>query len=580
MTDIQHHFKELNPLNTVNNIQTFFYSKGLTLKELRNINSENDTYSNRVSINYNHRELLGSNGKGMTRDYCLASGYAELYERFCNWSNNYTNKFITNIIYKDKEPDLTIDDILKIPAFNVFFNKLFNNDEIQIRKFLKNKFNNKFYKSEYISLNKNVKNIFTDNRIVELVCGSNGLCAGNTIDEALSQGLSEQLERLTSTNFFTNECDTYYNIEKKYIKNQEILNKINLIESLGYKLYLIDLSYNFNTCVIMSCLVSCEEEFIIINFGSFPVFDIALERSITELYQGIESFKNFAIDSIYPYKTINRLEFLAKNSASFATLESFPENFFNKIINSNYNHKIFIDNANDNLEIKNYLLKIFEKLNLHPFYYDISRTDTIKAIRTFLYEDSFIITNNINNKKYNSIIFDYQDIFNLLNNVYIFTDMIQQDIDNDTLTQFFKNNLLTKFEDHVEKKFLYKAVTKHDPLTPLAPNPDKTMLGFLQLFFTNPEIIFEGNSLRFKKFFNYKEIKKYVNLKRYITSGKYSKQEIKNFFKIFNEEITDKDFYNINNPDYLFEQIYLIPIKKLIFSDEYKKIVEIIAGLT
>jgi ribosomal protein S12 methylthiotransferase accessory factor YcaO len=30
---------------------------------------------------------MHSNGKGMTKDFCLASAYAELFERFCNNSN-------------------------------------------------------------------------------------------------------------------------------------------------------------------------------------------------------------------------------------------------------------------------------------------------------------------------------------------------------------------------------------------------------------------------------------------------------------------------------------------------------------
>jgi len=36
--------------------------------------------------------------------------------------------------------------------------------------------------------------------------------------------------------------------------------------------------------VLMSVLVNDKEQNITINFGSFPVIDIALERIITELY--------------------------------------------------------------------------------------------------------------------------------------------------------------------------------------------------------------------------------------------------------------------------------------------------------
>jgi hypothetical protein len=40
----------------------------------------------------------------------------------------------------------------------------------------------------------------------------------------------------------------------------------------------------------MSLIINKITHAISINLGSFPIFDIALERILTELYQGFESF--------------------------------------------------------------------------------------------------------------------------------------------------------------------------------------------------------------------------------------------------------------------------------------------------
>lgn len=42
------------------------------------------TWSSRhLLLDKTQNQIVSSNGKGMTKEFCLASGYAELYERFC-----------------------------------------------------------------------------------------------------------------------------------------------------------------------------------------------------------------------------------------------------------------------------------------------------------------------------------------------------------------------------------------------------------------------------------------------------------------------------------------------------------------
>ena len=45
----------------------------------------------------NNKVIFTSNGKGVTKEYALASGYAELYERFCNKLYHYYNNQVSLI---------------------------------------------------------------------------------------------------------------------------------------------------------------------------------------------------------------------------------------------------------------------------------------------------------------------------------------------------------------------------------------------------------------------------------------------------------------------------------------------------
>ena len=156
--------------------------------------------------------------------------------------------------------------------------------------------------------------------------------------------------------------------------------------------------------------------------------------------------------------------------------------------------------------------------------------------------------------------------------------MIQNDVNNDILISFYKSKCLSLITNkQIFDKHFLSDLTFADPLTPLGLNSRGLLEEtFKELFNNNINIDFSNNIDTI--FYPY--IKKYLTLKEYINCRKYSKEEIKKFFKLFGDEITDKDFININNFDYLFEHIYLIPIKKFIFSKEYIDLVLTIAGLT
>jgi ribosomal protein S12 methylthiotransferase accessory factor YcaO len=68
------------------------------------------------------------------------------------------------------------------------------------------------------------------------------MSAGNTVEEALSQSISEICEHMVSNDFLISEHDKYYRIDPLTLNN-ELQDKIKNIENAGSKLLIFDLSY-------------------------------------------------------------------------------------------------------------------------------------------------------------------------------------------------------------------------------------------------------------------------------------------------------------------------------------------------
>ena len=98
MTSLKQHYKERDPMDTVQLITDFFTNRGYKIKITSIEQSEIGTWTCHVEIFKGNLKIQHAHGKGVTKEYCLASGHAELYERFCNKAVNGVNKPNTIII--------------------------------------------------------------------------------------------------------------------------------------------------------------------------------------------------------------------------------------------------------------------------------------------------------------------------------------------------------------------------------------------------------------------------------------------------------------------------------------------------
>ena len=244
-------YKDRQPNETIDIINNFFNKYGYKVEVKMQSKSEADTFWCRLNlIDIQTQQIIQcANGKGATEIYALASGYAEMYERFCSLGLIYTNPFILNKYYGSLcNKDYSIlpykDMILNDANAQSFYNSIFTDDaSAELYYNLIN--NQKPYGDIFINLQDNNYKLF-NSPMVRKIMGSTGLSAGNTLTESLVQGLSEFYERYAISQIILNSELTYYQLDNSAIQNPTIINIINKIEQNNNKLYIFFKSSSSN----------------------------------------------------------------------------------------------------------------------------------------------------------------------------------------------------------------------------------------------------------------------------------------------------------------------------------------------
>ena len=112
------------------------------------------------------------------------------------------------------------------------------------------------------------------------------MSAGNNLDEAKVQCLSEIFERAIKRQIIEQEIilpDVPKDILAKY---PGILAGIEELENKGFSILVKDASLGGKFPVMCVTLMNPKTGGVLASFGAHPSFEVALERSLTELLQG------------------------------------------------------------------------------------------------------------------------------------------------------------------------------------------------------------------------------------------------------------------------------------------------------
>jgi len=284
-------------LETITIVKGLLKSAGFDLEEKELIHQVENIWS----VNLQDKDSpFYTNGKGSTKENCLASAYCEFLERLG------TGFFFFDyaLDHLSEEGWLYSPDEVRVPNDNNYKNSLLNkklwkfydpNNVLESNAFLDSGLCNK---ESIISLP------FTHNKggvvnfpveLLRNIYASNGLSAGNSEVETLVQGVSEAIERGVK-NYIISEGLSLPDIDRNYLVENDFIDTINEIESFGFSVKVKDASLKGRFPVICVLLINLENGSVLSSFGSHPIVNVAIDRSLTELLQGrkLESFEGFS----------------------------------------------------------------------------------------------------------------------------------------------------------------------------------------------------------------------------------------------------------------------------------------------
>jgi ribosomal protein S12 methylthiotransferase accessory factor len=243
-----------------------------------------------------HSPMCFTNGKGATKEAALASALGEFIERLnCNhfyndqfWGEAHANAAFVHYPNerwfkpgrKDALPAELLDDYCR---------QIYNPDgELRGSHLIDTNSGNAkrgICSLPYVRHSDGATVYFPTNLIDNLYL-SNGMSAGNTLAEAQVQCLSEIFERAVKREILEGEFalpDVPQSVLAKY---PGIQAGIQALEEQGFPVLVKDASLGGKFPVMCVTLMNPRTGGVFASFGAHPSFEVALERSLTELLQG------------------------------------------------------------------------------------------------------------------------------------------------------------------------------------------------------------------------------------------------------------------------------------------------------
>ena len=243
-----------------------------------------------------HSPMCFTNGKGATKEGALASALGEFIERLSNnhfyaeafWGEDMANQsFVHHPNERWFKPGP--EDALPVEILDEYCLRIFNPDGELLGSHLIDTNSGNVQRGicslPYVRKSDGEVVYFPSN-LVENLYVSNGMSAGNTLAEAQVQCLSEIFERAVKREIIEGEMalpDVPYEVLVKY---PGILAGIQGLEEQGFPVLVKDASMGGMYPVMCVTLMNPRTGGVFASFGAHPSFEVALERSLTELLQG------------------------------------------------------------------------------------------------------------------------------------------------------------------------------------------------------------------------------------------------------------------------------------------------------
>ncbi|MDQ1362829.1 MAG: ribosomal protein methylthiotransferase accessory factor [Pseudomonadota bacterium] len=287
--------KDASLESTLNTLQARLAALGFHIEERSWLNPVDNVWS--VHVRERDCPMLFTNGKGASKQAALASALGEFFERLsCNyfWSHFYLGEAISRrgFTHYPQEQWFKVDvnngawpEEILTPELHEFYNPQGSINADKLVDLNTGNIEAGICTIPYIRQRDGLRVWFPVNIIGNLYV-SNGMSAGNTLAEARTQALAEIIERHVKFRIIS-EGICLPDVPDEVIAHYpRIAAGIKGLRDAGFGILVKDASLGGQYPVMNVTLLNPHDQGCFSSFGAHPRFEIALERSLTELLQG------------------------------------------------------------------------------------------------------------------------------------------------------------------------------------------------------------------------------------------------------------------------------------------------------
>ena len=235
-----------------------------------------------------------SNGKGILSGASMASALGEYIERL------QTNNFFIDFHLPERKyyPDEVAfefgGEYLNDELFKIYNpdGQLSNEDLVDY---------NSDYTDKVVALpfnkHSNGEKTYIPINILSNLYVSNGLATGNTPEEAKVQALSEIYERYAKIEIIKKGYALPKFPQELVESFEKVYSDVLALRKLGFIVEVLDASLGGKFPVTAISLINPQNSSLFVSFGSHPILEVSLERTMTELMQGrgLENLDSFEV---------------------------------------------------------------------------------------------------------------------------------------------------------------------------------------------------------------------------------------------------------------------------------------------
>ncbi|MBL1377534.1 30S ribosomal protein S12 methylthiotransferase accessory factor YcaO [Zobellella iuensis] len=280
--------------DSISYFQRQLQSLGFNIEEASWLNPVPNVWS--VHIRDKDCPLCFTNGKGASRKAALASALGEYFERLATnyfFADFYLGRDIAagEFVHYPNEKWFPVPADNRLPAglLDDFTRGFYNpDDELTADMLIDLQSGNEERGICALPFERQGDNetVYIPMNIVGNLYVSNGMSAGNTKTEARTQGLSEVFERHIKNRIIAERISLPGIPAEVMARYPHIQESIAALEAEGFPIHAFDASLGGRYPVICVVLFNPANSTCFASFGAHPRFEVALERTVTELLQG------------------------------------------------------------------------------------------------------------------------------------------------------------------------------------------------------------------------------------------------------------------------------------------------------